>query len=166
MKDLEALFQYFKDLIYQVPGLERFHYVDSGLVFDQQIQNFFGNINLGGRPCLLLSVFEAPLIQHQASDYVGGYAIQLFVLQKADASNIDAIMANRNETDQLLKQVIGKMQVDVEEQPTGPGRWYFSIDQNRLLPEANIANAGVYGWSVDIDIQLEVNPIMFKNYIE
>jgi hypothetical protein len=164
MKTLKQVHDYFEAI--EIAGLEKFFYIDGAENLPQRVMHYFGNINPDGAPTLLLSVFEAPLQHINGSTFYGGFAIQLMVVEKVDLqASTTALIDSKSQLHQLILKLIAQMHIDREEQATGPYRWHFGIEQDRILPESNIANAGVYGWSVDINLALEVNQIMFVDPI-
>lgn len=152
--------------------LEMYYYLDAiPEGFRDRMLHFYSHINAGNLPALLFTFVENE-ITFNGQQYMNTFMCQLMILQKADKNDTDDLLAVRNRTWQLCMQVIGQMVRDEEalaENMEGltaseveNGKWTIELPEGKLLPEADVAGLGAYGYSLQFDIKIPVNSIMFN----
>lgn len=164
IRDIEEFNQYLLDEVAPaVDGLRSYEYADAGTESEKTIQGHFNNRYAG--PVLMMNLFEAPLHGNRAGLYTSTLGGQLMVLVKPDDDQPANILRARNRAWKMILRVLGKIREDYEDSRETPGsdQFMFEIFDESLRVTDRVANVLAYGWTVDFDLALPVNHLLFPD---
>lgn len=152
--------------------MEMYYYLDAiPEGFRDRLLHFYSNINTGNQPAMLFTFVDNE-ISNNGTGYMNTFMCQIMILQKADKNSTADLLEKRNRTWQLAMQVLGQMLTDSEAvqystegatpEEVENGKWSITLPEGKLLPEADVAGLGAYGWSLPFDIAIPINASMFN----
>lgn len=161
IKNEADLLAYLKGFPVEFSELKDVVYLDAtGDTFEQRLSNYFSNSYKG--VALFLGLFDG------VYEDTGGYSRytfqgQLTVLKKHDKTKPDELIGVRQATRELLLRILGKMKTDADEarQEDFVNEYSVNVWMNKFYPVSKPANVDAYGFSIDFDLTVAVNDIMF-----